>query len=191
MESSATHAIYDTITQFFIRNAINVSLKQIYHNISPRNLFQNYYQYRIFHLFPRWTKILLERRQSVSKQSRAFIYSWPRTEFLYRANIKKVESTKIYHLIPRLEKVIRYNLQIENDIYPPVKILLDEILRRFKYLEPESREQMAEKLNDLLVYAEVAKALRSELIAIIVLSKLRKWENLLLQKHLGKWIPFM
>lgn len=44
---------------------------------------------------------------------------------------------------------------------------------------------MAEKLNDLLVYAEVAKALRSELIAIIVLSKLRKWENLLLQSHLG------
>lgn len=67
-----------------------------------------------------------------------------------------------------------------------VLLLSAEILRRFRYLEPESREQMSEKLNDLLVYAEVAKGLRSELIAIIVLSKLRKWENLLLHPEKGK-----
>lgn len=63
--------------------------------------------------------------------------------------------------------------------------LLAEVLRRFRYLEPESRDQLAERLNDLLVYAEVAKALRSELIAIVVLSKLRKWEDFLLHPELG------
>ncbi len=61
-----------------------------------------------------------------------------------------------------------------------------EIMRRFRYLEPDNRQQMAEKLNDLLVYAQVAKELRSELIAIVVLSKLQKWENLLLHPQLGK-----
>lgn len=60
-----------------------------------------------------------------------------------------------------------------------------EIQRRFRYLEPETREQMEEKLNDLLVYAEVAKELRSEVLAVIVLAKLTKWENLLLHPELG------
>lgn len=63
---------------------------------------------------------------------------------------------------------------------------LEEIVRRFRYLEPACREHIADRLNDLLVYAEVAKELRSELIAIIVLSKLRKWENLLLHPEHGK-----
>lgn len=65
-------------------------------------------------------------------------------------------------------------------------LLSAEIVRRFRYLEPESREHIADKLNDLLVYAEVAKELKSEMIAIIVLSKLRKWEDLLLNTQLGK-----
>lgn len=71
---------------------------------------------------------------------------------------------------------LRYNLSL----FSP-----DEIKRRFQYLEPESREQMEEKLNDLLVYAEVAKELRSEVLAVIVLAKLNKWENLLLHPELG------
>ncbi|KAJ6644416.1 hypothetical protein Bhyg_09385 [Pseudolycoriella hygida] len=46
-----------------------------------------------------------------------------------------------------------------------------EILRRFRYLEPgtTARRHIEEKLNDLLVYAEVAKILKSELIAVLVL----------------------
>lgn len=65
-------------------------------------------------------------------------------------------------------------------------LLSAEIVRRFRYLEPENREHIADKLNDLLVYAEVAKELKSEMIAIIVLSKLRKWEDLLLNPQLGR-----
>lgn len=66
-----------------------------------------------------------------------------------------------------------------------------EITRRFRYLEPENRKQIVEKLNDLLAYAEVAKTLRSELIAIIVLSKLHKWENLLLHPEIGGRILYI
>lgn len=72
-----------------------------------------------------------------------------------------------------------------------MSILPEEVIRRFRYLEPASREQIAEKLNDLLVYAEVAKALRSEIIAIIVLSKLSKWESLLLDPALGGFFLFI
>lgn len=61
-----------------------------------------------------------------------------------------------------------------------IRNLLAQIHRRLYYLEPEGRNQLERKLIDLLAYAEVAKLLRSELIAIVVLSKLRKWEEQLL-----------
>lgn len=67
---------------------------------------------------------------------------------------------------------------------------LAEIQRRLKYLEPQRREHIAQKLNDLLVYAEVAKMLKSELIAIIVLSKLSKWEHQLLHPEEGDNLYF-
>ncbi|KAG4078621.1 hypothetical protein HA402_015211 [Bradysia odoriphaga] len=105
-----------------------------------------------------------------------------------RKKAKCIQAIKNIHLLMAKNRIplpSKYQKsRVHEDLPFEPKIREEEIIRRFKYLEPESREQMAEKLNDLLVYAEVAKALRSELIAIIVLSKLRKWENLLLQPHL-------
>ncbi|XP_037042153.1 uncharacterized protein LOC119078650 isoform X2 [Bradysia coprophila] len=106
-----------------------------------------------------------------------------------RKKAKCIQAIKGIHLLMAKNRIpipSKYQKsRVHEDLPFEPKIREEEIIRRFKYLEPESREQMAEKLNDLLVYAEVAKALRSELIAIIVLSKLRKWENLLLEPHLA------
>lgn len=53
------------------------------------------------------------------------------------------------------------------------------MLRRFKYsnLHSKAVNEIAQKLNDLLVYAETGKALKSDLIAIAVLSRLESFEK--------------
>lgn len=54
-----------------------------------------------------------------------------------------------------------------------------EVLRRFKYsnLHSKAVNEIAQKLNDLLVYAETGKALKSDLIAHAVLSRLKSFEK--------------
>lgn len=71
----------------------------------------------------------------------------------------------------------------------PVKLFFDcsfkffptlaEVLRRFKYsnLHSKAGNEIAQKLNDLLVYAETGKALKSDLIALAVLSRLESFEK--------------
>ncbi len=54
-----------------------------------------------------------------------------------------------------------------------------EVLRRFKYsnLHSKAVNEISQKLNDLLVYAETGKALKSDLIALAVLSRLESFEK--------------
>ncbi|XP_037031611.1 uncharacterized protein LOC119071078 [Bradysia coprophila] len=54
-----------------------------------------------------------------------------------------------------------------------------EVLKRFKYsnLHSKAGNEIAQKLNDLLVYAETGKSLKSDLIALAVLSRLESFEK--------------
>lgn len=57
--------------------------------------------------------------------------------------------------------------------------IIAEVLRRFKYsnLHSKAVNEISQKLNDLLVYAETGKALKSDLIALAVLSRLESFEK--------------